>query len=133
MRIRRMTTAQLINLVSEQAPGNRYRRMIDDSSRIEVLGAFDIGSASTMSGSYILVRIVNNYGRGGRDRKVTLLTIAEFIKPHSVGNFYQVWHVADDIPWLKRNCDYPSTLPRKTIDRMVAREVAREEARCGTT
>ncbi|KKK91289.1 hypothetical protein LCGC14_2714470 [marine sediment metagenome] len=129
MRIRRMTTAQLINLVSEQAPGNRYRRMIDDSSRIEVLGSF-VCFGIRSGAPYILLRLVNNYHR---NRQVTLICVTE-TKTTETGIL--VRKTVPPVLWNEWTPDYPSTLPRKTIDRMVARSacrVAREEARCGTT
>ena len=138
MRIRQMTTAQLINLVGDHAPGNRYRRMIDDATRIDVLGAFS--TPALHSKAYILVRIVNNYGPGRRDRKVTVLALLEYHNPktmefsHCVGDVFGSSILSCKQPrrlsWDKWTPDYPSTLPRKTIDRMIAREIAREEARC---
>ncbi len=128
MRIRQMTTAQLINLVGDHAPGNRYRRMIDDATRIEVLGLFY--TPMLHGKSYILVRIVNNYGQGGRDRKVTVLAVLEYLST-PLGKFnYVIGDVYDNrsalsckqprrLSWNNWIPDFPSTLPQKTIDRMI--------------
>lgn len=119
MRIRQMTTAQLINLAREHAPESRYRRMIDDATRIDVLGSF-VCFGIRSGTPYILLRLVNNYPR---NRQVTFLCVTE-TKTTITGVL--VRRTVSHVLWNEWTPDYPSTLAQKTIDRMVARE----EARC---
>ena len=114
IRLRRLSKGSLISAIWQAAP-NRYKRMIDDAMRIDVVGSF---------GKYVIVRLVNIYVHA-RERKVTLLAVSEYVAPANT-IVRRVNRVAG-ITWRDWNDDYPSTLEPKLIKRMIQREEARYE------
>jgi len=110
MRIRQMSKGQLIGTVWENSTA-RHRHMIDDATRIDIIGS--------VGNEFVIVRLVNNY----HPRKVTLLLIIERVLPGRDGLEYKVVPFAVPIPWGRLDGGYPSTIQDKVLKRFAAKRV----------